>query len=196
MSTAQQQDEVFERIHESAAALLEERGIDGIQVREVAERANTSTMGVYSRYGGKTGLLDVLYRRGFERLRAAARRIQGRGTAEEELERMSDGYRERALASPRHYDLMFGRGVPGFEPSESARAAARASFEVWVASVRRATEAGLLAGNVETNAFRLWALNHGFVSLELSGMAPTGSQRTRKRRHREAYRALLEGLRA
>ena len=41
MSTAQQQDEVFERIHESAAALLEERGIDGIQVREVAERANT-----------------------------------------------------------------------------------------------------------------------------------------------------------
>jgi AcrR family transcriptional regulator len=195
MSTTQQPDEVFDRIHESASALLEERGIDGVQVREVAKRANTSTMGVYSRFGGKPGLLDVLYQRGFERLRAAAEPIQGRGTAQEELDRMSDGYRQHALASPRHYDLMFGRGVPGFEPSKSARAAALASFDAWVASVRRATDAGLLVGNVETNAFRLWALNHGFVSLELSGMAQKGSERTQRRRHREAYRALLEGLR-
>jgi len=29
---------------------------------------------------------------------------------------------DNALAWPRHYDLMFGRGVPDFEPSEASRA--------------------------------------------------------------------------
>ena len=57
-----EEDELRSRIHAAAEALLEEEGIDGVQVREVAERAGTSTMGVYSRFGGKAGLLDSLYR--------------------------------------------------------------------------------------------------------------------------------------
>lgn len=187
-------DEVSARIHAAAEELLEERGIDGIQVREVAERAGTSTMGVYSRFGGKSGLLDSLYRRGFERLRRAVEPLRGAGDANEELELMADAYRDNALAWPRHYDLMFGRGVPGFEPSEVARAEARAGFQVWVDSVKRATAVGLLSGRPEENAFRLWAMNHGHVSLEMIGMAPPGSERARRRRHRSAYRAFLRGL--
>lgn len=187
-------DAVSARIHEAAETLLEERGIDGIQVREVAERAGTSTMGVYSRFGGKAGLLDGLYRRGFERLRHAVESLRGAGDAREELERMADAYRDNALAWPRHYDLMFGRGVPGFEPSELSRAEALAGFRVWVDSVKRATAEGLLTGRPEENAFRLWAMNHGYVSLEIMGMAPFGSERTRRQRHRGAFRAFLRGL--
>jgi AcrR family transcriptional regulator len=189
-------DDVSERIHRAAEALLEERGIDGVQVREVAERAETSTMGVYSRFGGKSGLLDQLYIRGFERLVEAAKPIQGVGEPDEELERMAEAYRTHAHRWPRHYDLMFGRGVPGFEPSEEARATALAGFQIWVDSVERATKAGLLAGNALENAFRLWALNHGYVSLELIDMAPKGSERALRQRHRVAFRAFLSGLEA
>ncbi|KPK14696.1 MAG: hypothetical protein AMJ62_12255 [Myxococcales bacterium SG8_38] len=191
---AEAADGVSARIHAGAETLLEERGIDGIQVREVAERAGTSTMGVYSRFGGKAGLLDSLYRRGFERLRHAIEPLRGGGDAYEELERMADAYRDNALAWPRHYDLMFGRGVPGFEPSEASRAEALAGFQVWVDSVKRATAEGLLKGQPDENAFRLWAMNHGYVSLEIIGMAPRGSERTRRQRHRNAYRAFLGGL--
>ena len=194
MSTQVGTDETSARILEAAEALLEERGIDGIQVREVAERAKTSTMGVYSRFGGKSGLLDRLYVRGFERLREAATPIQGRGEPGEELERMAEAYRGHAHQWPRHYDLMFGRGVPGFEPSAEARETALAGFQVWVDSVKRATDAGLLSGPPEENAFRLWALNHGYVSLELIDMGPTGSERALRQRHRVAFRAFLTGL--
>jgi AcrR family transcriptional regulator len=191
---AEARDEVSARIHEAAEALLEERGIDGTQVREVAERARTSTMGVYSRFGGKAGLLDSLYRRGFERLRHAVEPLRGVGDASAELEQMADAYRDNALAWPRHYDLMFGRGVPDFEPSEASRAEALAGFQVWVDAVKRATAEGLVKGRPEENAFRLWAMNHGYVSLEIIGMAPFGSERTRRQRHRNAYRAFLSGL--
>ncbi|MDJ0853333.1 MAG: TetR/AcrR family transcriptional regulator [Myxococcota bacterium] len=188
------EDEVSARIHAAAEGLLEERGIDGIQVREVAERAETSTMGVYSRFGGKAGLLDSLYRSGFRRLRAACEPLRGVGSPNEELDAMADAYRETAIAWPHHYDLMFGRGVPGFEPSPASAAEALTGFGVWVDSVKRAAAAGVLAGHPEENAFRLWALTHGIVSLELSGMAPPASDRARRRRHREASRAFVAGL--
>jgi AcrR family transcriptional regulator len=194
LSTEAHVDDVSERILAAAEALLEEGGIDGIQVREVAERAKTSTMGVYSRFGGKSGLLDRLYVRGFERLVDAAEPIRGASGPAEELERMAEAYRAHAHAWPRHYDLMFGRGVPGFEPSAEARAAALAGFHVWLDSVKRATEAGVLGGRPEENAFRLWALNHGYVSLELIDMAPKGSERALRQRHRAAFRAFLMGL--
>ena len=194
VSTEPVVDEVSVRIHRAAEELLEERGIDGIQVREVAERAGTSTMGVYSRFGGKSGLLDRLYVRGFERLIEAAEPIHRTSEPAEELARMAEGYRAHARRWPRHYDLMFGRSVPGFEPSAKARTAARAAFQVWVDSVKRATHAGHLEGRAEENAFLLWAMNHGYVSLELIGMAPKGSERALRRRHRAAFRAFLAGL--
>lgn len=196
LSTEAGIDETSTRILEAAETLLEERGIDGVQVREVAERAKTSTMGVYSRFGGKSQLLDRLYIRGFERLRTAATPIQGRGEPDEELEQMAEAYRAHAHEWPRQYDLMFGRGVPGFEPSAEARETALAGFQVWVDSVKRATDAGLLSGRPEENAFRLWALNHGYVSLELIDMAPKGSERALRQRHRIAFRAFLSGLEA
>ena len=195
VSTEPSPDPVSERILEAAEGLLEERGIDGIQVREVAERAGTSTMGVYSRFGGKPGLLDRLYMRGFQRLVEASESIRGKGEPFEELDRMAEGYRSHALQWPRHYDLMFGRGVPGFTPSGEARTIALSGFRVWVDSVKRATEAGLLAGQPEEIAFRLWALNHGYVSLELVDMGPTGSERALRERHRDTFRAFVAGLR-
>ena len=109
---------------------------------------------------------------------------------------MAEAYRAHAHAWPRHYDLMFGRGVPGFEPSAEARALALAGFQVWVDSVKRATDAGLLSGRADENAFRLWALNHGYVSLELVDMAPKGSDRALRQRHRAAFRAFLSGLKS
>lgn len=187
-------DEIAARIHAAAEALFEERGIDGVQVRNVAKRAGTSTMGVYSRYGGKPGLLEALFRSGFERLRGACEPLRGVGEPLQELERMALVYRDTAIAWPHHYDLMFGRGVPGFEPSQAARTAALESFQVWVGSVKRATAEGLLHGRVDENALRLWALAHGLVGLELSGMMPSASERAKRQRIRGALRAYLAGL--
>jgi AcrR family transcriptional regulator len=53
-----------------ARTLLETEGPEALTVRRIAATAQLSTMNVYSRFGGKDGIIDELYSEGFHRLRA------------------------------------------------------------------------------------------------------------------------------
>jgi AcrR family transcriptional regulator len=80
-------------------------------------------------------------------------------------------YRALALAHPMTYQVMFLRAVPGFEPSDSALAAASAAFDGLVAVVTRAMSAGLVErSDPATTSQMVWAAIHGWASLELCGM--------------------------
>src|SRR3954454_17044782 len=57
-----------ETLLESALRLLVERGPGALRIRDVAEAAEQSTMGVYTHFGSKQGLLEQLYLHGFRRL--------------------------------------------------------------------------------------------------------------------------------
>src|SRR3954467_13282778 len=52
----------------SASELLSKEGASGLSVRRIAAAAGCSTMGLYSRFGGKDGVVDELYAEGFVRL--------------------------------------------------------------------------------------------------------------------------------
>jgi hypothetical protein len=66
---------------------------------------------------------------------------------------------------------MFGNAIPGYLPSETAREAARLSFDALVSAVRDCIEAGVFKKSTEPRfaAEILLAAAHGAVSLELSG---------------------------
>src|SRR6202012_3492100 len=55
----------------AAEAVRVREGPGGLTVRAVAAEAGIAPMGVYSRLGGKDGLVDALLIRGFDRLRVA-----------------------------------------------------------------------------------------------------------------------------
>src|SRR3954462_6845748 len=57
-----------ETLLDAALRLLEERGPGALRVRDVAAAAEQSTMGVYTHFGSKQGLLEELYLYGFQRL--------------------------------------------------------------------------------------------------------------------------------
>src|SRR4051794_9425979 len=57
-----------ETLLDAALGLLEERGPGALRVRDVAAAADQSTMGVYTYFGSKQGLLEELYLHGFRRL--------------------------------------------------------------------------------------------------------------------------------
>ena len=59
-----------ERFIAAGLRLLDEHGAAELTVRRVAEQARSSTMGIYSQFGGRPGLLEAIYRHGFEQLRA------------------------------------------------------------------------------------------------------------------------------
>lgn len=54
-------------------------------------------------------------------------------------------YRENALANPNHYAVMFGRAVPGFEPTEEGLRRSERAFGVLVGAVEGCVEVGVVA---------------------------------------------------
>jgi AcrR family transcriptional regulator len=161
-------------ILDAAGRLLAEYGPQALTVRRVAAEVGCSTTVLYTMFGGKVGLADALYREGFERL---TRRLEEAEKAHDAPEdpvaraaALAIAYRESALADRNYYDVMFGRAIPGFEPSQESLAVGDASLGMLADAVREAMDAGvLIEGDPKAVAEVLWAAAHGVVSLELAG---------------------------
>ncbi len=166
-------DDLTHRLVDQAGRLLVEHGIDGLSLRKLAAAAGTSTMGVYTRFGGKRQLLAAMYREGFDRLGAAL--TDAAHSSADPLQVLAEigrAYRRAALASRDLYGLMFGTPTPGFDPSPDDDAAARSTYRPLVEAVSRCIDADVLAGDPEQIALHLWAVVHGMVSLELARRLP------------------------
>ena len=173
MPAVKELDEIGVRLVDEAGRILTEDGPAGLSLRRLAAQAGTSTMAVYTRFGDKDGLLAAMHAEGFRRLGSALREAAARHPDDPlaALAEMGLAYRRAALDSPHLYHLMFGEMAPSFEPDAEGRAIADAAYEPLVSGVRRALEAGALTGaggGAERIALYLWAVSHGFVSLEIS----------------------------
>jgi AcrR family transcriptional regulator len=165
-------DEQGQRILEAPSELLSEEGASALSVRRIAAAAGCSTMGLYSRFGGKDGVVDELYAEGFERLVTAMRQNLITDDPLADLRRGANCYRDTALANATHYMVMFGGAVPGFVPSDASHDLAHQAFGGLVAKVARCTEAGVFDGAPDHIAELLWGSIHGHVMLELVGINP------------------------
>ena len=167
-------DEQGQALLDAASGLLATEGAGGLTVRRIAADAGCSTMGVYSRFGNKDGVVDHLFREGFRRLIAAMEAVGESDDSLEDMRRCGRAYRRNALENATYYMVMFARAVPGFVPSDEARAVAQASFQRLVDRVRRCQEAGqYVDGSPAAMAEVIWGAIHGHVMLELVGMRAT-----------------------
>jgi AcrR family transcriptional regulator len=189
---ARTRDEQGQRILEAASELLSKEGASALSVRRIAAAAGCSTMGLYSRFGGKDGVVDELYAEGFERLVDAMKANQPTDDPLADLRRGAGCYRDHAIANATHYMVMFGGAVPGFVPSDASHDLAHAAFDGLVAKVARCTDAGLFDGEPEPIAELLWGVMHGLVMLELVGINPAMSDPTA--RFDRALDVLFRGL--
>jgi AcrR family transcriptional regulator len=171
----------------AAEAVLVRDGPGALTVRAVAAEAGIAPMGVYNRLGGKTGLLEALLVKGFDRLRAA---IEGGGEPDMRARLVACGlrYREFALANQHFYAIMFEGAIPHKLDSEEVGEHAGAAFEALVRNVELAAAAGVIAAPDPLDAAQqIWSALHGAVALELKGLVQTPDPEA-------TYRALLETI--
>jgi AcrR family transcriptional regulator len=186
-------DESSTAILDAARELLAAEGQAALTVRRIASVAGGSTMNVYSRFGGKDGVVDALLIEGFEQLADVMRRVRTTDRPIADLERCARAYREFALSHRTHYELMFDGIVPGFAKSERAGETARAALGMLAGRVERAMAAGLLrAGDPLAVATLFWSACHGPVSLELKAVGPPHTDWAAV--HRDLIGALIVGL--
>jgi AcrR family transcriptional regulator len=154
---------------EAGIRVLREHGAAELTLRRVAEAAGSSTMGVYTGFGGRTGLLEAIYLRGFESLRDALEPGAGDGPIER-IRAVAFAYRRFALADPELYALMFERPIPDFDPSpELRRRALGMTFGLLTDATGEAVRARLIsAADPVRAAYLLWTAIHGMVSIELT----------------------------
>ena len=181
-------DDVGVRLVDTAGRILSDEGLAGLSLRRLAAQAGASTMVVYTRFGDKDGLLAAMHAEGFRRLEAALRDAADRCPADPlaALAEMGLAYRRTALDNRHLYSLMFGAAAPGFQPDEAGRAIADSAYEPLVEGVQKAIASGdLVGGDPGRVALYLWAVSHGFVSLEIAGKVG-GDEETGEAIYRDA----------
>ncbi|MEI7547689.1 MAG: TetR/AcrR family transcriptional regulator, partial [Actinomycetota bacterium] len=160
-------DEVGQALVQAASDLLASDGADALTVRAIAAAAGASTMNVYSRFGGKDGVVEQLYLKGFELL---AEGMRGAGTTADplaDLHRCGQAYRRFALQHSTLYAVMFSRAVPDYEPTDSAKAFGMRTLDDLADRLQRAMDAGLLRPiDADHAAAIVWSTCHGVMSLE------------------------------
>jgi AcrR family transcriptional regulator len=149
----------------AALRLLEEHGPGALRVRDVATAADQSTMGVYTHFGSKQGLLEQLYLHGFERLEGRLETVPSELGGRDGLLAFALAYRGFAIDNEALYGLMFERAAPDFVPSDDSRLAGLVTFEMLAARIAewRPDLADPAAG-----AHLAWGAMHGLVSIELT----------------------------
>ena len=168
-------DPIRQALLAAAHDLLATDGASALTVRGVASRAGMSTMNVYSRFGGKDGLVDELFTDGFRRLQSAIREVPDTDDPLADLRACGASYRRFARANPTYYALMFQRSVPEFEPSPAALEVASGALAILAHRLGRAMDAGTLTSADPLDAAAsVWATCHGLVSLELAENRPHG----------------------
>ena len=140
-----QLDSVGSMLLKSASDLLAAEGPGALTVRRIANDAGVSTMNVYSRFGGKDGVVEHLFIEGFHRL------AEGMATVTETSDPIADirscgaAYRQFAIDNPTLYSVMFDRVVPDFLPTIEAQMLAGATLGLLAKRLERAMTAGRAA---------------------------------------------------
>ena len=158
------------KILQAASELFLQGGVSALSVRAIAAKAGVSTIGIYSHFKGKDGLLEALYIEGFEMVSKAMEvddRSDPRGTVVAACGR----YLDIAENHKAHYQLIFGEAGAGYEPSEAARAASAAAFDRLVSFTSIVLPSESSVADKQKKALEVWALMHGFVSLRHHAVA-------------------------
>lgn len=166
----------------AAIGLLNDHGPDALQTRKIAAAAGTSTMAVYTYFGGMRALIAEVAEEGLRQFG------QMQADVEETDDPIADflvtgfAYRKFAIDYPHMYRLMFG-----ITSAHGINAPSRNMFETpdstpdhpaalhLIEGVRRAAAAGRIKGSptdmatLKAVAAQFWTVMHGFVMLELAG---------------------------
>lgn len=165
---------------DAGVEIMERDGLQALSVRKLAAEVGTSTMAVYTHFGGMTGLVDAVASEVFTRFADALNGVPHTDDPVADFIRMGIEYHRFALANPERYSLMFGVGSPTSvarfraDLTVTGTAAGRQdwglSFEALLTAVRRMIAAGRIRDDgVEVVAGRFWSISHGAVMLEMVG---------------------------
>lgn len=149
----------------AASQLFLDGGVKSLSVRAIAAKAGISTIGIYSHFQGKQGILDALYIEGFELVINSMTVADKSLSARDTVLRATAQYLDMAEGHAAHYRLIFGERDGNFVPSPEAEQVGALAFNTMAAHVTKLLPVDASRKEKQDAAVRTWALLHGYVSL-------------------------------
>ena len=173
MSEEPTETDVRRRLIEVAADLLSEEGPGALSARRLAREAETSTMAVYTHFGGMPSLVRAVVAEGFARLHARVAEVEQTDDPLADLVASAAAYRAHALADPHLFSVMFGSASLGeYRLTTAELEVGLAAFDQLAGIVARVMAAGAIRqGDPRAVAGQFWAALHGYVMIEISGLS-------------------------
>ncbi|MFJ5228471.1 TetR/AcrR family transcriptional regulator [Kitasatospora sp. NPDC088391] len=171
MSPRQVDPNLSARLIEAAARLLSEEGPAALSTRKLAATVGTSTMAVYTRFGGMDDLVRAVVREGFTLLNRRLEAVEETDDPVADVVALGWAYRANAREHRHLYNVMFGgSGLSGFSLTDADRQHGRYTLDALVGAVKRCVAAERFhPAEPHLLAHQLWIALHGLVTLDLGG---------------------------
>jgi AcrR family transcriptional regulator len=164
------------RLIDSALAVLQERGLDGVTMRAVADRAGVTAPALYWHFADKEALVRELGRELSRRFKDRMLEAVAMPSAEARLRRTLDVFRDFAVEHPSYFHMLFVRPPTSAGGTREVRGGG-ASPTIFQLLTDRVTECmrdrSLADGDAESVAMTLAALAQGLVVLHRRGRFPS-----------------------
>lgn len=152
-------------LRRAAVAVIDERGLGGFSLREVARRAGVSHTAPAHHFGDVRGLLTSVAAEGFDTLHAATS-AAGEGVTDpvDRLTAIGEAYVALARSNPAHCEVMFRTDV--VDPDDEVLVAAgMGAYAVLEDTIRDLVDRESLAVDLDEATWLCWSTMQGLVAL-------------------------------
>jgi AcrR family transcriptional regulator len=159
-------------IIDAAWSLVQEEGLAGLSLRDLARRAGITAPTVYAYFKSKNDIYDAMFGRAATEFAERMAEPYDSENPRDVLAESARRFAQFCTDSQAHYQLLFQRTIPGFEPSP-------ASYAPAIHSLALARDRLALNGITEARHLDMWtALITGLVDQQVSN-DPGGDRWTR-----------------
>jgi len=155
-----------QKILDATSALFLEGGLPALSVRAISKKAGLSTIGIYSHFQGKQGILDELYIEGFNKVYDAVDVNETSLTPKKAVLNATKKYLDVVENYQAHYQLIFGKSETGYVPSPEAEKAGIRAFTRMTELVSTLLPTDTELSDVQRSALDIWAITHGYAGLQ------------------------------
>ncbi len=182
---------------DTALAIIAERGIDSLTMREIGQQIGVSRMAPYRHFENKAELLAVLAQEGFEGMYAAIQDAVARTSIDplDRLQASGVAYITYAVDRPVHYRVMFDASLSNRTIYPPLYQAALKNFDCLMGTIARCQQQGLIrAGDPKELAQINWSLVHGLSLLAIDRQFATMGAAPIHELAQTAMKTIIEGL--
>ena len=158
-----------EWVLDASVQLIDEAGLGGLSMREVARRAGVSHQAPYHHFEDKAAIVAALVERGFTMLAERMEAAERAGPPADRMRRVGRAYVDFALEQPVYFRLMFRPELSDPSRFPAADAAGGRAFAVLVRLVGEIAGPGASQSRKDALVSMHWSLVHGLATLLLDG---------------------------